>query len=186
MTKMQTVAKAVLTFIGLSAINNLCQYQRVLAPTVLYEDTSIFLIVLFFSVFLIVTIAIAYLFIFKNDWLAYKLAGPGEKLDHERETLWIVYALRIVAVLYGLILLADSMPTILNIVVSPLYICHLVNEILTFKTFPQSLNFTTSQWSFMIYNFLKIILAVYLLYGWPQFIRFQLNIRKNKSSLSNI
>jgi hypothetical protein len=36
----------------------------------------------------------------------------------------------------------------------------------------------------MIYNFLEAILAVYLLYGWPQFIRFQLNVRKTDSPLN--
>jgi len=184
MTKMQIIAKAVLIFIGLSAIANLCQYQCALTSTVLYGGTFMFRTVLFLSVFLIVTIAIAYLFIFKNDWLVYKITGSGEKLNPERETLWLVSSLRMVAVLYGFLLLAASMPTILNIIVSPLYIFPLINEILTFKTFPKSLIFTSSQWSYMIYNFLKAILAAYLLYGWPQFIRFQLNIRKTKSPLN--
>lgn len=175
---MQIIAKAILTFIGLSAIANLCQYQCAAAPTVLYGGTFMFRTVLFLSVFLIVTIAIAYFFIFKNDWLVYKIAGSGEKLSPERETLWLAGSLRMVAVLYGLILLAASISTILNIILSPLYVCHLINEILTFKTFPKSLAFSPSQWSYMIYNFLKAILAVYLLYGWPHFIRFQLNIRK--------
>jgi len=88
-----------------------------------------------------------------------------------------------IAVFYGLILLSTSIPTILNIVVSPLQIRPLINETFTFKTFPKSLVFTPVQWSSMIYNFLKVISAVYLLYGWPQFIRFQLNIRRTKSPL---
>lgn len=111
------------------------------------------------------------------------MAGSGENLNPERETLWLVYALRIVALIYGLMLLADSMPTILNIIVSPLYICRLINEMLTFRAFPKSLNLSSSQLPYMIYNLLKAILAMYLLYGWPQFIRFQLNTRKNKSPL---
>jgi hypothetical protein len=112
------------------------------------------------------------------------MAGSGEKLNHESETLWLAGSLRMVAVLYGLMLLAGSIPTILNILASPLYIRPLVNEIFTFKTFPKSLIFTSYQWSSMIYNFLEAILAVYLLYGWPQFIRFQLNVRKTDSPLN--
>ncbi len=181
MTKMQIIAKAVLTFIGLSAIVNLCLYLHSLTYTAQNLATFMFRIVLFLSVFIIFAVAIAYLLIFKNDWLVYKIAGSGEKLNPERGTLWLDSSLRMVAALYGLILLATLMPTILNIIVSPLYILSLANEILTFKTFPKSLIFTPSQWSYMIYNFLKAILAVYLLYGWPQFIRFQLSTHKTKS-----
>ncbi len=181
MTKMQIIAKAVLTFIGLSAIVNLCQNLRTLISTTQAQDTSMFRIILFLPVFIISLIPIAYFLIFKNDWLVYKMAGSGENLNPERETLWLVVSLKLVAILYGLMLLLASIPTILNIIVLPLHIRPLVNEIFTYKTFPKSLNFTPSQWSYMIYNFLQAILAAYLLYGWPQFIRFQLNIQKTKS-----
>ena len=180
-TKMQIIAKAALTFLGLSAIVNFCRNLSMLTSSAQTQDTSILRVILFLPVFIILLIAIAYFLIFKNDWLACKMAGSGDKLNPEMETLWLVGALRIVAISYGLILLSTSIPTILNIVASPLYIRPLVNEIFTFRTFPESLIFTSYQWSSMIYNFLKALLAVYLLYGWPQFVRFQLNIRKIES-----
>lgn len=181
---MQIIAKAVLTFLGISAVVNLCQNLSILTSTTQAQDTSTLRVILFFPVFIILLIAIAYLLIFKNDWLVCKMAGAGEKLNSESEALWLAGSLRMVAIFYGLILLSSSIPTILNIVVSPLCIRPLINEIFTFKTFPKSLIFTPVQWSYMTYNFLKAILAVYLLYGWPQFIRFQLNISKTKSSLN--
>ena len=179
MTRMQIIAKAVLTFLGISAVVNLCSYLSTLTSPTL--DTSILQVILFLPVFIILVIAIVYLLIFKNDWLAGKMAGSGEKLKPESEPLWLASSLRMVAIFYGLILLSSSIPSILNIIISPLYIRPLINEIFTFKTFPKSLTFTPYQWSYMTYNFLKTILAVYLLYGWPQFIHFQLNIRKTKS-----
>ena len=184
MSKMQIIAKAALTFLGISAIVNLCQNLSILTSTTQAQDTSTLRVILFLPVFIILPIAIAYLLIFKNDWLACKMAGAGEKLNSKSEALWLAGSLRMVAIFYGLILLSTSIPTILNIVVSPLYTRPLINEIFTFKTFPKSLIFTPYQWSYMIYNFLKAILAVYLLYGWPQFIRFQLNIRKTESPLN--
>lgn len=182
MTKMQIIAKAALTFLGLGTAVNLCSHLRLL--TSLEQNTSTLRAILFSPIFIILLILTAHFLIFKNNRLACKMAGPGEELNSESETLWLASSLQMVAVLYGLILLAASIPTILNIIVSPLYICHMINEILTFKTFPKSLIFTSSQWSYMIYNFLKAILAVYLLYGWPHFIRFQLNLRKTKSPLN--
>jgi hypothetical protein len=181
---MQMIAKAALTILGVSAIVNLCSYLSML--TSLTQNTSTLRVILFSPVFIILLIAIVYLLIFKNDWLACKMAGTGEKLNPEIETLWLVASLRLVAILYGLILLSSSIPTILNIAVSPLHIRPLINEIFTFGTFPKSLIFTAVQWSSMIYNFLKAILAVYLLCGWPQFIRLQLNIRKTKSPFNKI
>lgn len=179
MTKMQIVAKAVLTILGTMCIVNLCHNLSML--TYFIWNTSTLRVILFLSVFIILLITIAYLLIFKNNRLASIMAGESEKLNPESQALWLAVSLRLVAIFYGLILLSTSIPTILNIVVSPIHIRPLINEIFTFKTFPKSLIFTTRQWSTMIYNFLKAILAVYLLYGWPQFIRFQLNTRKTKS-----
>jgi hypothetical protein len=173
---MQVITKAVLTILGLSAILNLSQYVSTAIRA--RPDSSAVRAFLFLLVLIILIALIAYLLIFKNGRLARKMAGPGEQLNPENEALWLVASLRIVAIFYGLILLSTSIPTILNIVVSPLCVRSLINEIFTFKTFPKSLIFTASQWSSMIYNSLKALLAVYLLCGWPQFIRFQLNIYK--------
>jgi uncharacterized membrane protein YfcA len=150
----------------------------------LTQNASALRVILFLSIFTILLIAIVYLLIFKTDRLARKIAGPGERLNPKSETLWLVASLRLVAILYGLILLSSSIPTLLNIAVLPLHIRPLINEIFTFGTFPKSLIFTARQWSSMIYNFLKALLAVYLLCGWPQFIRFQLNIHKTESLLN--
>jgi hypothetical protein len=182
---MQIITKAVLTFLGLSALANFCINLTRLPSLILMQtqDASVLRVVLSLPLAIIFTIAVVYMLIFKNDWLACKMAGSGEKLDPESETLWLAGSLRIVAIAYGLILFSSSIPTILNILALPFYIRPLVNEIFTFRTFPKSLAFTSYQWSSMVYNFLQTILAVYLLYGWPQFIRFQLNLRKSESSL---
>jgi hypothetical protein len=179
---MQIIAKAALTFLGVSAIVNICSYLSML--TSLTQDTSTLRTILFLPVFIILLIPIAYFLIFKNNRLACKMAGPGEKLNPESETLWLVASLRLVAILYGLILLSSSIPTILNIAVLPLRMHLLINEIFAFRAFPKSLLFTARQWSYMIYNFLEAILAVYLLCGWPQFIRLQLNIHKTEALLN--
>lgn len=179
MTKMQIIAKAVLTFLGIYAAVNLNIRMLIFQG----QDISITQVVLSSSAVIVSLIAVAYFLIFKNNRLAYKMAGPGEKLNPESEILWLAASLRMVAILYGLMLLSTSIPTILNIVVSPLHICSLANEIFTFRTFPKSLTFKPYQWSYMTFNFLKAILAVYLLYGWPRFIRLQLNLRKSEALL---
>jgi hypothetical protein len=122
-------------------------------------------------------IAVVYFLILKNDWLVYKIAGPGEKLSSESEILWLAGSLRMVAVIYGLVLLASSIPTILSITISPMWILPLINEALTFNAFPKSFTLEAHQWSYFIFNFLKALLAAYLLCAWPQFVRYQLSTR---------
>jgi hypothetical protein len=177
---MQIIAKAALTFLGISAVVNFSRNFKMMSSLKQTQDTSVLQVILFSLFVTILLMAIVYWFILKNDWLVRKISGSGEKLDPENETLWLVSSLRMVAVIYGLTLLASAMPAILNIIVSPLWILSLINEALTFKTFPKSITSEARQWLYTIYNFLEAILAVYLLYGWPQFIRYQLNIRKTK------
>ena len=179
MSRMQIVAKAILTFIGLGAMTRLCYHLSMLPR--LMQGKSAVQAILFLSLFIILLVTVVYLLIIKNNRLAYKMAGPGETLNPENKALWLAASLRLGVIFYGLILLTSSIPTILSIVISPIHIRSVVNEIFTFKRFPTALIFSASQWSTMVYNLLKAILAVYLLYGCPHFIHFQLNILKTKS-----
>ena len=100
------------------------------------------------------------------------------------EALWLATSLRMVAILYGLILLTGSIVTILNIFALPIYIRPLMKEIFTFKTLPKSIYPTPNPWSHTIYSLFRTFLAIYLLYGWPQFIHYQLSLRKSELSLN--
>lgn len=180
-TKMQIIAKAILTLLGISATVTLCWHLSVLIPFSGNQQSPFTPpVIIFLPFFIILITAIVYLLVFKNDWLACKMAGSGEKLNPEDETLWLTCSLRIVAVFYGLILLCDSIPAMLNII-TLLYIRSHISVTPTGGATPQPFIFSRLQWPFMIYNFLETILAVYLLYGWPQFVRFQSNICKTKS-----
>jgi len=90
---MQIIAKAVLTFLGISAVINLCQNLSILTSTTQAQDTSTLRVILFFPVVIILIIAIVYLLIFKNDWLAHRIAGPGEELNSGSEALWLAGSL---------------------------------------------------------------------------------------------
>ena len=183
MTKIEIIAKAVLTFLGLSAFVNLSQNFRMMTSLSQTQDASVLRDILLSLLVTILLIATVYWLILKNDWLVHKIAGSSENLDPESETLWLTASLQMVAILYGLILLTGSIATILNILALPLYIRPLVNEIFTFGTFPKSIYPVPNPWSHAIYNLFRTFLTVYLLYGWPQFIRYQLNLRKSKSSI---
>jgi hypothetical protein len=173
---MQIIAKAVLTFLGLIAFTNFCAYLTMLPSVLLIKNQNIPVLRVASSLLLaiIFIMAVVYTLMFKNDWLACKMAGSGEKLNSESETLWLTASLRMVAILYGLILLSSSImaiPTVFVLLFS------------TSGTCPKPLAITVSQWSYMLYSFLLLILAAYLLFGWPQFIRYQLNLRKSELSL---
>lgn len=172
MTKMQIVAKAVLAIAGVYAVVTLCWYLSSLVP--LIHRASSLSNILLFAIFTAFIAVIVFFLIFKNDELARKMAGDGEELNPANEAIWLVASLRLGAVLCGLILLSTSIPTILSILLSPIHIRTLVNEIFLFEGFPKSLMFPLSKWCTIIYDFLKAILAIYLIAGAPYFIRQQL------------
>ena len=168
MTKMQIVAETVLVILGIYIVAALCSHL-VLIQSI--TDTTSFVFLAGFAI--LIAVAILFL-IFKNDNLARKMAGDGEKLNPSNEAIWLAASLRLGAVLCGLIVLSTSMPTIVSVLTSPVYVRLFVNEMFLFKSFPLSFVHSPQVWCTAIYNFLKVILAIYLLCGAPHFIRWQL------------
>ncbi len=171
MTKMQIIAKAGLISLGIYAVVNLCWYLS--APIPMFNLPSPLSYILCFVVFAVVIAVITFFLIFNNDSLAHEMAGPGDQLNPAAKALWLAASLRVAAVFCGLILLSASIPTIRNILLVPIRIGPFINEIFLFDSFPKSLLFPFSKWCKIIYNFLKLISAIYLLCGAPHFVRFQ-------------
>ena len=167
MTKMQIIAKTALTALGIYATVITCRYLSFLIPS----TQGGILPIAGFSIFTVVIISF---FIFKNDSIARKMAGPGEKLNPETQAIWLVTSLRLGLVFCGLIILSTSIPAIVKILLIPVRIRPAVNEIFVFKKFPTSLVLSLRQWSTIIFDFGKVILAIYLLCGAPHFVRRQL------------
>lgn len=173
MAKMHIIAKAALTFLGIYGIVTTCRYLSFLIPS----PEGRILPIIGFSIF---AAAIAFFFIFKNNSLTHKLAGPGEILNPGTQTIWLITSLRLVLVFCGLIIFSTSITTIIKILLTPVYIRPMVNEIFVLKRFPTSLELSLRQWSDLIFDLGKAGLAIYLLYGAPHFVRWQL-----KYSFSN-
>jgi hypothetical protein len=118
-----------------------------------------------------------YFFIFRNDWLAVKMAGPGERLSPAGQRLWLAASLRGGAVFCGLILLAGLNRQFSSFLLSlwPPNLRSLITQILNTDGFEGILVFF--RWKVTsIYNFLKAALTIYLLCGAPQYVRLQLKI----------
>jgi hypothetical protein len=166
---MQIIAKAGLVSSGIYAVVNLSWYLTHVIPSF-----NLLIGILCFAVFAVFIAVITFFLIFNNDSLARKMAGPGEKLNPAANTLWLSSSLRVAAVFCGLILLSASVPTIRNILLVPIRIRPFINEIFLFDRCPRQLLMSFSEWCEIIYNFLKLILVVYLLCGAPHFVRWQL------------
>lgn len=171
MTRMQIIAKAGLVSLGIYAIVTLCWYLTNVIPS--FNIPSCLIGILCFAVFAVFIAIITFFLIFNNDSLARKMAGPGDQLNPADEALWLAASLRVAAVFCGLILLSASIPSIRNILLVPIHIRPFINEIFLFDRYPKPLLMPFSKWCEIIYNFLKIIFAVYLLCGAPHFVRWQ-------------
>lgn len=175
MSKMQIIAKTALSVLGIYVVVMLCRYLSLVVPLL---HVPIRLIGILYLAGLIVFIfLIAYSLILKNDRLACKMAGPAEPLCPVTHAIWLAASLRLATVFCGLVLLSTSIDPLVHILLWlwPSNIRQGVINIIEFKRFTPDLS--PREWFTNIYNFIKALLAIYLLCGAPHFTRWQLKHR---------
>jgi|GEM_PF-2022127 len=172
MTRMQIIAKAVLTVLGVYALVLL---YRVYPGRYTYrpDETPLFLEVALLCAFTVLVGLVAYFMVFSNSQLASKLAGPGEPLDTAKKSAWLVESLRVGLVFTGLMLLPGSAPTLVKIAKTFFLIRPVFNEIIISKSIPNMLRLSYAQWYTSIYHLLEAVLTIYLICGAPHFVRWQ-------------
>ena len=183
MTRMQVLAKTTLTVLGVYAILTLCGHCPV-GYMCRHEQSAIVPEILSLCTFAVLAALTVYFVIFKNTALSKRIAGPGEILDPRTQALWLVKSLRVGLVLAGLMLLPRSIPIMVKIPKMFFLIRPALNDIIVSKRVPNILRLSYSEWFKNIYGFLRAILAIYLIYGAPHFIRWQ--VKQNLCSKPNI
>ncbi len=188
MTKIQIIAKTILTVLGIYAVVTLYGFYP---GRYVYRPDKMLMLQEFalLCTFTILLGFVAYFMVFHNDRLSGKLAGPGEPLDTATESAWLVKSLRVGLVFTGLMLLSGSAPTLVKIAKAFFLIRPAVNEIIISKSTPNMLRLSYSQWYTSIYHLLKAVLTIYLICGAPHFTRWQikhtLGQQANKTEIQN-
>ncbi|UCF16481.1 MAG: hypothetical protein JSW59_03290 [Phycisphaerales bacterium] len=161
MTKMQIIAKSILTVLGLYALLTLCRLAALsyIGPE---GESSVWKNVAFFLGFAPWAGFVLVLMIFENDGIALTMAGTGPAEDQQTQTAWLIKSLRVGLVLTGLMLLRKSVPEMLSLA-------------LTFRSGAFHDISGASSWTKFeyAYNLVKAVLALYLLFGAPHFVRWQ-------------
>ena len=175
MTKMQIIAKAVLTILGLHVAvllySNLkttigLLFHRIQNPPPLVSFT-------YLAVFAFLLLLLIFYFVFKNNGLAVRISGSGEPLGLEQQRKWLIISLRLVLFFYGFVLLSDTVGAVIYFlftVLSPEFIDYLLDP----QVLHPVLHLVESRWCEVIVNATKACLACYLIFGAPHFIRWQL------------
>ncbi len=182
MTKMQILAKSILTVLGIHGLVIAYGYypghyvSKGTALPVLTEVLSL-------SAFTVLAASVVYFLVFKNTRLSQKIAGPGQVLDPADARVWLVKSLRIGLLFTGLMLLVGSMQDLVKILKVFLLIRPAVSDIIAFKSIPRILRLSYPQWYRNIYGFLKVLLAIYLICGAPHLVRWQ--VRHTATADSN-
>jgi hypothetical protein len=120
--------------------------------------------------------------IFNNDSIAVKIAGPGERLSRQNQTDLLSKSLRIGLVLTGLMLLPRSVPTIVKTMKIFFLIRPAVNDIIISKSVPKIFRLSYELWYRNIFEFMNTILSIYLIFGAPRFIHWQVKNYLQQSS----
>ena len=172
MTRMQILAKTTLTVLGIYAVLTLCNsypggfmYRR--------EQPAIVPEILSLSAFTVLAALAVCFMIFNNTKFSKRIAGPGEILRPGTQRALLVKSLRVGLVVAGLMLLPRSIPTIVEIPKIFFLIRPALNDIIVCKSVPDIVRLSHSEWFRNIHDFLRAILALYLIYGAPRFIRWQ-------------
>ena len=154
MTRMQIIAKTVLTVLGVHIVLTLChlyltQYVGPVEklPLFLAEELPMLLVAIAFCAgFTALAALAAHLMVINNDGLALKIAGPGQEMDRQAQMTWLTESLRTGLVFTGLMLLPGFIPRV------------------------YSIHDSLIDTSFM---YTKAVLTLYLLCGAPHFVRWQ-------------
>ena len=170
MTKMQIVAKTALTVIGIHAIVLLLRHMRhILYPSLPWWQHALVL-VLPTSLIII----IARLLILKNDSIACRITGTGEKLTPNKAASFLVCSYRVALLFYGLLILSSSTRqfNVLMTTFNPVSIRRWINNTLY-------AGFDLIEFCGNVINILPrvfiVFLTVYLIVGAPHFVRSQAN-----------
>jgi len=179
MTKMQIIAKSVLTVLGVYAVIVLYYYYPVNSGSAAGRaafgcDLASFCI---FTAFAAVAV---YFLAFNNDELARKIAGPGRLEDRRIQAELLAKSLRVGLVFAGLILLPRSIPSILG---APSSLATGLDNIFIFNRMPQVENLFVREQFRSIYGLFKAALAVYLILGAPHLVRWQCNRLQRQAPL---
>lgn len=172
MTKMQILTKTTLTVLGIYAVLTLCNsypgrfmYIRE-QPAIMPEIISL-------SAFTVLAALAVYFMIFNNTTFSKRIAGPGEIPEPRKQIDLLGKSLRVGLVFAGLMLLPRSISTLIKIPKMFLLIGSAIDDIVISKRYPRMLMLSYSEWFRNIYDFLKAMLALYLICGAPGFIRLQ-------------
>lgn len=171
MTKMQIIAKSVLTVLGVYAVIVLYYYYPVnfgsaTGRASFGRDLASFCV---FTAFAAVAV---YFLAFNNYELARKIAGPGRHEDRHAQAALLAKSLRVGLVFAGLMLLPKSIPSILG---APSSLGTGLDNIFIFNRTPQIENLFVRPQFRSICGLFKAALAVYLILGAPHFVRWQCN-----------
>jgi len=146
MTKMQIIAKTVLTALGIHVVLTLyyLYLARYMGPV---GDLPVLLAQIVSCVGLTALASfVTYLMVFNNDSLARKIAGPGQEMDKRAQMEWLTKSVRTGLVFAGLMLLPGFMPKRYSVddsLIVTMFICA------------------------------KAVLTLYLVCGAPHFVRWQ-------------
>jgi len=169
MTRMQIIAKTVLTVLGIYTILTLC---RLYAPPYVSPEgeLSVWWHVAFFAGFTPLATLVVVFLIFNNDGIARKMAGPGPIADRQTQTAWLIRSLRVGLVLTGLMLLPKSIPVVLDI---SYFVASTFKNSFRPGIYPDILGASARTRFEYAYNLIKAVLALYLICGAPHFVRRQ-------------
>lgn len=173
MTKMQAITRSVLTVLGVYALVVLGHsYPGRYVSSPIRSPLAIVLEILFFLAFMALVAFVAYVMVFRNEALVRAIVEE-EDVAEPADALLLVKSFRIAFVLAGLLLLPGSVRFIVEALRWPLDLRSVINEWIISGFGPSLARRSWSRWYTIGYETSRAALTIYLIFGAPHLVRFQ-------------
>jgi hypothetical protein len=190
MTKMQIIAKAVLSALGIHIALVLSANIENLLGIAFYraaDNPPILLSLACLTAYALLIAAVSFWLVFNNNQLACRLAGHAQTLSHPEQHRTLITSYRLALLLVGLFFLPEAIKTIVRFLSAlwPPDLREAFTWLINTGTLPRNVNRPSSQWYALIAKNLTAALACYLILGAPHFVRWQLNHSITESTPSS-
>jgi hypothetical protein len=188
MTKMHLIARIILTVLGVYLVVQLLDnapmfLQSTMQSPFSFDNSARILI---FLLFLASGFAIIYYLLFTPDRLVQKMIGSTEDITDFADPIWIATAFRLALVLFGILITARNIDFIVNTAAFLIYGPKLIVEMIVYKYIDKTFDMPLCAWLTIVARLLKTALGIYLLFGAPQYVRWQIEKSHTQAGPANL
>jgi len=174
MSRIHLIARLALVILGLFVLNESLRSPFLFLKVSSREVAPAWSRIAGLTIFSIVCFGLVFELLFNADMWAAKMTGPPNGSDIEASHLWVVAGFRVVLCFCGLLILGANITFIVKAIAFVLTGPRLITEMVVHQYVDGKFVMGLGRWMELVASVAKVVLGAYLVYGAPQYVRWQL------------